>query len=78
MSHDLFEQLARHEVPPVPENLSRGVHQRLNKTLVLVHTVEFALQVLPYCAVFFGRAVMGLLAYTVTGRFPNDRSPPSS
>lgn len=75
---DLFEQLSQHEVPPMPERFSQRVHLRLNKTLVVVHVVEFLLRVLPQCALFFGRAVIGLISYTLSGRYPHDRSPPTS
>lgn len=75
---DLFDQLARQEVPPAPVNLSRRVHLRLNKTLVVLHAVEFVLAVLPFCAVRFLRGVLSLLVYTVTGRYPDDRSRGSS
>jgi hypothetical protein len=78
MATDLFEQLAEQEVPPVPENLSHGVHRRLNRALVVLHVVEFTLCALPYCAVFFGRAVLGLIVQTVSGRYPDDRTPRTS
>ena len=78
MSADLFEQLAQQAVPPVPERFSQRVHLRLNKTLVVVHVVELVLRVLPQCALLFGRAVIGLLTYTFAGRYPHDRSPPTS
>lgn len=78
MSLDLFEQLADQEVPPVPEDLSRGVHRRLNRALVVLHLVEFALCVLPYCLLSFSRAVIGFFVQTISGRFPDDRTPPSS
>lgn len=72
--NDLFDQLARQEVPPAPANLTRRVHLRLNKTLVVLHAVEFVLAVLPYCAICFLRGVLSLLVYTVSGRYPHDRS----
>jgi hypothetical protein len=78
MSIDLFEQLAEQEVPPVPQNLSGGVHRRLNRALVTLHLVEFTLCVLPYCALHFSRAVIGFLVQTVSGRFPDDRTPRAS
>lgn len=74
MSVDLFEQLADQKVPPVPENFNRRVHQRLNKTLVVLHVAELMLRVLPYCALLFGRAVVGMISYTASGRYPEERS----
>jgi hypothetical protein len=78
MATDLFEQLAEQEVPPVPENLSRGVHRRLNRALVVLHLVEFTLCVLPYCVASFSRAVIGFFVQTISGRFPDDRTPRAS
>jgi hypothetical protein len=78
MSSDLFDQLAEQEVPPVPQNLSGGVHRRLNRVLVVVHVFEFVLCVLPYCVWHFSRAVIGLVVQTVSGRFPDDRAPRAS
>ena len=78
MSLDLFDQLADQEVPPVPENLSRGVHRRLNRALVILHLVEFGLCVLPYCLLTFSRAVIGFFVQTISGRFPDDRTPTAS
>lgn len=76
MSIDLFEQLAEHEVPPVPQTLSRGVHRRLNRALVVLHVVEFVLCVLPYAMVHFGRAVWGLMVRSVFGRYPDQGDKP--
>jgi hypothetical protein len=78
MSIDLFEQLAEREVPPVPQGLSGGVHRRLNRALVALHVVEFTLCVLPFGAWHFSRAVIGFFVQTVSGRFPDDRSPRAS
>lgn len=74
MSIDLFEQLAEQKVPPVPKNLSRRVHHRLNRALVVLHVAELMLRVLPYCAALFARAVVGMISYTAAGRYPVDRS----
>lgn len=78
MSSDLFEQLAEQEVPPVPQTLSRGVHRRLNRALVVLHVVEFVLCALPYAMVQFGRAVWGLVVHSISGRFPEEGDQPKS
>jgi len=70
---DLFEQLARRDVPPPPVDFDRRLHGRLNKHLVVLHVAEFALRVLPYAAALLGRAVIGWVRLTLTGRHEVDR-----
>jgi hypothetical protein len=65
---DLFEQLAEENVPPPPVDFDRRLHRRLNKHLAVLHVVEFALLVLPYGVAWFGRAVLGFVQLTLTGR----------
>lgn len=66
---DLFEQLAEMRVPPPPKNLVRRVHRRLNRWLLALHLVEFVLQVVPYAAGHFIRAVWGWLLLTISGKY---------
>ena len=65
----LFEHLAEVRVPPPPKNLVRRVHRRLNRWLLLLHLVEFVLQVVPYVAGHFVRAVLGWLMLTISGEY---------
>ncbi len=74
MSFDLFDKLADHDVPPVPADLERGIHDRVNNSLLGVHVTEFLFQAVPYAALHFLLAVIGLLGLTLAGRFPSDRS----
>ena len=73
MSIDIFEQLADRDVPPVPADLDRRIHVRVNDTLLGVHLTEFVFQVLPYAVLHFAQAVVGLLILTLSGGFPHDR-----
>lgn len=66
---DLFDQLAEVRVPPPPKNLVRRVHRRLNRWLLALHLVEFVLQVVPYAAGHFVRAVGGWLMLTISGKY---------
>jgi hypothetical protein len=70
---DLFEQLAEGDVPPPPVDFDRRLHRRLNKHLVVLHVVEFALCVLPYAAGHLARAVVGFVRVTLAGRHEVDR-----
>jgi len=76
MPTELFEQLARRDVPPAPAELNREAHQRLNRALLAAHLVDLAAGCLPYLAVHFLRAVADFLKTTFTGRFESDRRDP--
>ena len=73
MSFDIFEQLAQHDVPPMPTDFDRQVHHRVNDSLLGVHVTEFVFQVMPYALLHFAQAVMGLAMLTLSGGFPQDR-----
>lgn len=69
MATDLFEALAESKVPSVPEQLDQKIHQRINTRLVAMHFVDLALRGFPLAILFFGQAVVGLIKYSVLGRF---------
>jgi hypothetical protein len=70
MAADLFDQLAEVEVPPPPGDFDRSLHARLNQSLVAQHVVDFGLNALPATAVELLRAVLGMVAFSITGEFP--------
>ena len=72
MAQDIFEQLADWDVPPPPAQFDQQVHQRVNKTLLLVHLVDLAVRGMPWAMLHFGRAVVGLLLLTLRGHFVPD------
>jgi hypothetical protein len=73
MAHGLLESLAERDVPPVPADLNRRVHARLNRALLVAHLIDLTLGVLPCLAVHFCRAVGHLLVVSFTGRFESSR-----
>ncbi len=73
MPKGLLESLAEREVPPVPADMNRQVHGRLNRVLLVTHVVDLALGGLPFLAVNFCRAVGHLFAVSLTGRFESSR-----
>ena len=73
MSFDLLEQLANEDVPPPPDSLKRDVHDRLNRALLFAHVIELLTQGLIYACGHLLRAGMGLVVYTLSGKFPVDR-----
>ncbi len=79
MTHDLFEQLADSDVPPVPPELDERVHHRLNAALLTTHLVEFAWHALPQTFGTLLSAVVHLIVFTITGtmRETSDSERPS-
>jgi hypothetical protein len=75
MATDLFEQLGDLEVPPAPEaeQFDRQLHDRVNRSLVAGQLTDMVVGGLPWAAVHFSRALVGLFAVTLTGRY--DRKP---
>lgn len=73
MASNLFEQLAEHEIPPMPEDFDSSVHQRVNRSLVVLQMLDLLWRGLPLAFVLFGRAVIGMIVYSFTGKFPNEK-----
>lgn len=74
MNQDLLERLRETEIPPVPADFDRDVHQRVNDALLLAHVAELGLRVLPYAFVHMAQALFGWISLTFSGRFPTDAS----
>ena len=74
MASDLFEQLAEVEVPPPPSDFDRNLHNRLNRSLTVQHVVDFGLGALPITALELLRAVLGMVAFSVTGEFTSKKN----
>lgn len=70
---DLLERLTQLKVPPAPKSLKRDVHHRLNRTLLVQQLVELALHGVLYASGHMLRGLLGLVAYTLTGKYPVDR-----
>ncbi len=76
MNRDLLEQLAESDVPPVPRELERSIHDRLNTLLVVGHLSDFLLRAIPHAVAHFAEAVGELAASTLGGRPPSRSSRP--
>lgn len=74
MTPDWIEQLAEQEVPPMPVDFDRGLHQKVNDSLLGVHYLELVCRAAPYALLHFAIAMIGALRFSLTGEFPNDRS----
>jgi len=77
---NLLEQLAELEVPPPPAKFDTQLHDRVNRTLVREQLLDLFVRGLPWTALQFFKAVLGVLSYTLTGRYEptpkNKRQPP--
>jgi hypothetical protein len=71
--HDPWEQLAAVEIPPLPENFTGDVHQRLNKTILAMHLLELGMGAAAFACRHFAQALMGLVLFTFSGRFEAER-----
>jgi hypothetical protein len=70
--NDFLEQLAEMEVGPPPATFDRELHERLNRSLLVQHLMDLATGGLPWALLHFARAVAGVVAFTLTGKFYDD------
>lgn len=68
LNDDPFDLLAEIEVPEVPAQFDRRLHQRLNAALLSAHLLEFVCYALPGALLAFLVCVGNWMAYTATGR----------
>ena len=55
--------------PGAPADLPEQVHQRLNASLLTLQMLDLLLRGVGYAMFEFGRALVGLVAYSLLGRF---------
>jgi hypothetical protein len=76
MATDILEQLADTKVPPAPvEQLQKGFSERLNSRLLVQQLLDLMIRGVPYAAWHMLCGMIGVLYYTVVGRFaqPKDK-----
>ncbi len=69
MAPDLLEQLAQTEVPPPPDTFDLQLHDRVNRSLLVTQFVDLFLVGMPWAFLQLSRALLGFVAFTVTGRY---------
>jgi len=69
MAHNLLDQLHETDVPPPPSQISRGVHVRLNQWLLFAQVMDLVLRAFAYATGHFAAAVLGMVSYSLTGKF---------
>ncbi len=71
MANDFLDQLSDLEVPPPPAEFGKQLHDRVNHWLVIAHLVELACGAFPLAVMELGRALCGLVRFTLTGKYEN-------
>lgn len=74
--NDPLEQLALVEVPEPPAEFDRQLHHRLNSRLIVQHMADLVLRIMPWAMLQMGLALLGLLRFSLTGRFDDERGRP--
>jgi len=76
MSLNLLEQLADLDVPPPPVQFDAQLHERVNRSLVKSQLIDLIVSGLPWALGHFARAFVGLITFTLIGRYeikPKDK-----
>lgn len=73
MASDFLEQLADAEVPPPPASFDRQLHERVNRSLLLVQLTDLVCGALPWALWHMSQALGGLISLTVCGKFQDER-----
>jgi hypothetical protein len=72
MSSDFLEQLAMLEVREPPPEFDRKLHQRVNRALLIQHLLSLAMGSVPWAALHFLRGFVGVVLFSITGRFDDE------
>lgn len=67
---DPLEQLADYSLRRPPPDFKRRLHDRLNRTILVQHIVDFFAGAVTFSVVHFFPAVLGWIIFSLTGRFP--------
>ena len=69
MATDLFDKLAEMDVPPPPARFDQQLHERVNRSLFIGQMLDLVFGAVPWAIGHFARAFVGLVIYTLTGRY---------
>ncbi len=69
MATDLFDKLAEMDVPPPPPRFDQQLHERVNRSLFVGQMLDLVFGAVPWALGHFARAFVGLVIYTLTGRY---------
>jgi hypothetical protein len=69
MALDLFEKLADLDVPPPPARFDQQLHERVNRSLLIGQLLDLIVGAAPWALGQFARAFVGMVIFTLTGRY---------
>ena len=75
MSNDFLEQLAQLDVPAPPSEFDQQLHQRVNQSLMVQQIIDLMVRGMPWAMLHLARALAGLGMFSMTGRYPEERTP---
>src|SRR5262249_16137545 len=70
---NFLDQLSELDVPPPPERFDDELHNRVNQSLLSLQVAEFYLRAMPAALFELGRAFVGFVIFSLTGRFEDER-----
>ena len=73
MADDFLQRLAELEVVAPPAEFDRQLHHRLNHGLLIQQLLDLLVRGMPWALLHFGRAVVQLGIFSLSGRFAADR-----
>ena len=70
-----LEKLAEIPIPPAPppKAFDRAVHVRINSRLLVGQILEFVFRGCGFAIVHFGKAIIGAVRLTITGKLENPK-----
>lgn len=74
--NDPLEQLALLEVPAPPAEFDRQLHRRVNHRLLVQHVADLVLHAMPWAMLCLVQALLGLVRFSLTGKFDDERRRP--
>ena len=73
MADDFLQRLAELDVAAPPAEFDRQLHHRLNQGLMIQQLLDLLVRGMPWALVQFGRAVLELVVFSISGRFADER-----
>jgi hypothetical protein len=70
---DFLDQLAELDVREPPPDFNRKLHDRVNRTLLAQHLIDFVVGGISWSLVHFFRATLGWVLFTLTGRYGDQK-----
>jgi hypothetical protein len=73
MADDFLQRLAELEVAAPPAEFDRQLHDRLNHRLMVQQFLDLLVRGMPWALLHFGRAIVELCVFSISGHFADER-----